>query len=314
MSHIIFDEGGYNKRFEYYRTHGCPLNIKNTPFGNYQIQKKIQHTVGVDSSQYTMNLGALQAHEEGYWNQMSDRNRPHVQQVVGGNPIGRGNNSQRRTPTCLRPGALSPGGIGCDIKHNSYDRHLNKLKGRAVLRREVIPKIYEPVKGGKVTKTNIVSRYTCKKPNLNSCEEFFQPDLYATVICQKNNSYNSKNNKIQHQPQCKCKNCLYYVSPVVHLFKVGQIVWLKRPNESNNIDKLYCARVIRTYANKVQIQFQNGMDCAIVDYNDIVKCSGTYNSPACEIVFPAVKEIVESWQNENTGLITQCNIPSFLNF
>ncbi len=32
----------------------------------------------------------------------------------------------KRSITSLRPGAMSPGGSGVDIKHNSYDRYLNR--------------------------------------------------------------------------------------------------------------------------------------------------------------------------------------------
>jgi hypothetical protein len=65
---------------------------------------------------------------------------------------------------------MSPGGIGVDIKHNSYDRRLNKLKGKAVLRRGVIPPNYGqsipfnkayPVYGGKVIKTGIINNCDC---------------------------------------------------------------------------------------------------------------------------------------------------------
>lgn len=52
------------------------------------------------------------------WNQMSDRIQPHEQRV---------HNDRLRTR--CRPGACSPGGIGVDIKHGSYDRYMSRLKG-----------------------------------------------------------------------------------------------------------------------------------------------------------------------------------------
>ena len=39
-------------------------------------------------------------------------------------------NSTKQTLTRLRPGALSPGGEGVEVKHGSYERYLLKLKGK----------------------------------------------------------------------------------------------------------------------------------------------------------------------------------------
>jgi hypothetical protein len=110
------------------------------------------------------------------WNQMSDRKEPHVQVVVSGSGSGYGANSTRRTITRLRPGALSPGGSGVDIKHNSYERYLNRLKGKGPIRRGVIPPTFGapyiefnrafPVYGGKTIKTSIVSGCDCPETEL----------------------------------------------------------------------------------------------------------------------------------------------------
>ena len=48
------------------------------------------------------------------WNQTSDQSVASVQRRGG---------SVRNIP-----GGQTPGGVGCDIKHNSYERYLNKLK------------------------------------------------------------------------------------------------------------------------------------------------------------------------------------------
>jgi hypothetical protein len=102
---------------------------------------------------------------------MSDRRNPHVQTVVSGSGSAYGGNSLKRTLTRLRPGALSPGGVGVDIKHNSYDRYLARIKGKAPLRRQAIPKTFAspyipfnpafPVYGGKLFKTAIVNGCNC---------------------------------------------------------------------------------------------------------------------------------------------------------
>lgn len=165
--------------YEYYRCRNCDTNLNsNTPAAQYQKQKLIQNTVRIDSSQYTMNLGSLAGYQNTNirrgnvpWNQMSDRAEPSVQKANanGGNTIG--SSSTRHSIVRLRPGSMSPGGVGCDIKHNSYERYLNRLKGKAPLRRGVVPPTFGleeipfnrafPVYGGKVMKTSIVAGCNC---------------------------------------------------------------------------------------------------------------------------------------------------------
>jgi hypothetical protein len=186
-----------NDSFFYYRLRSCDTNLTtNTPASQYQRQKIIQRTVRVDSSQYTMNLASLAGYQRpnkrnGYvpWNQMSDRAEPSKQKANpnGGNTIG--GNSTRRSITRLRPGAMSPGGVGCDIKHNSYERYLNRLKGKAPLRRGVIPPNFGieeipfnrafPIYGDKVMKTSIVSGCDCPiSDNKNDYKIFNSTQTY----------------------------------------------------------------------------------------------------------------------------------------
>lgn len=143
------------------------------PSAQYQRQKIIQNTVRVDSSLYAMNKASLNVYQSQYsnsantvidassnaisnWNQMSDRKEPHVQKEA----------ISMKSSVSLRPGNLTPGGIGCDIKHNSYDRYLARLKGSAPLRKQSLPANYgqnvpfnpaNPVYGGKTVKTSIGS-------------------------------------------------------------------------------------------------------------------------------------------------------------
>ena len=166
----------------YYRYRNCDTNLtSNTPSNQYQILKLIQKTVRIPGSLYTSNLGPLNAYvkpisnpsENLYgvcWNQMSDRPVPSVQKAT--TPTGYANslNSRHHSVTSGRPGCQTPGGAGCDIKHNSYDRYLNRLKGKGPLRRGYIPPTFGapipfnpafPVYGGKTTKTNIVTGCNC---------------------------------------------------------------------------------------------------------------------------------------------------------
>jgi hypothetical protein len=101
---------------------------------------------------------------------MSDRPVPSVQRASI--PTGYNSSMNRRhtSVTSSKPGSQTPGGKGCDIKHNSYDRYLNRLKGKGPLRRGVIPPGFGlpiqfnpayPIYGGKTVKTNIVSGCDC---------------------------------------------------------------------------------------------------------------------------------------------------------
>jgi surface protein len=131
------------------------------PPSQYQRLKLIQKTVRVDASSYSMNRGALNVYETQPnnvsvvgWNQMSDRTQPHVQAA----------HMSMKSSVSIRPGNMSPGGIGCDIKHNSYDRYLARLKAAGPLRKDNLqidygaPIIFNPanpIYGGKTVKTSI---------------------------------------------------------------------------------------------------------------------------------------------------------------
>jgi hypothetical protein len=106
-----------------------------------QIQKQIQNVVRVQSSEYTMNLAAHNASDPAYYNpqgdvvaphQQSDRGRAHGQPHQNYAPH---SSSTVRSLTRLRPNVSSaPTTVpGVDIKHNSYDRYLNRLKGKGPL-------------------------------------------------------------------------------------------------------------------------------------------------------------------------------------
>ena len=162
----------------------CNNNMSyNDPASQYQTLKIIQNTVRVPASLYTHDLGALTVYQTPglfgvNWNQMSDRKEPHIQVVNTGAGSGYHSSSTKRTITSSRPGAMSPGGVGVDIKHNSYDRYLNRLKGKAPVRRGVIPANFgtpyipfnraDPIYGGKVMKTSIVNGCNCPIATDNS--------------------------------------------------------------------------------------------------------------------------------------------------
>ena len=178
----------------YFRCTGCDTNMtSNTPANRYQIQKLIQNTVRTASSVYTMNLGSLNAYvkptEKTHnvcWNQMSDRPIPSVQKATIPTGVYNSMNSRKHSVTSSKPGSQTPGGIGCDIKHNSYDRYLNRLKGKGPLRRGPIPPGFSapdipfnrafPVYGGKIMKTSIVNGCNCPiTPKSNDEALYYNP-------------------------------------------------------------------------------------------------------------------------------------------
>jgi hypothetical protein len=245
----------------------------NDPAIQYQIQKIIQNSVRVKSSLYTMNLGALNVYQQpsclyalvnnsgsNYivspgvnWNQMSDRREPHIQEVTTSSGSAYRSSSTRHTITGSRPGAQSPGGCGVDIKHNSYDRYLNRLKGKGPIKRGIIPPTFGlpipfnrayPVYGGKTIKTSIVSGCNC------DC----------------NNDYIlSKNSDTQNQ-----------IFDVVYTFNVGDYVFAKKNDDLNYekgiitdiTDGLYTILFIDgTKVIRIKCQLLIYYDCGICSNN-----------------------------------------------
>ena len=162
----------------YYRLRKCNTSLTGfTPADQYQKLKLIQNTVRVPSSLYVSNLGSLSAYKSAVntpqgvcWNQMSDSPYPSNQRATVPTGYGNSKNNKHTSVTSSRPGCQTPGGVGCDIKHNSYDRYLNRLKGRGSLRRGPIPPNFGkpikfnptfPIYGGKTVKTNIVTTCNC---------------------------------------------------------------------------------------------------------------------------------------------------------
>lgn len=98
------------------------------------VQKRIWKQVNVPSSQHTSVLSASVANSNSAdypslnWNQSSNNSVPSIQIVY---TPSRGN-STRSTVTSIRPGALSPGGEGIDIKHNSYARYFSRINSQSL--------------------------------------------------------------------------------------------------------------------------------------------------------------------------------------
>jgi hypothetical protein len=241
----------------YYRLRSCNTNLTGfSPADQYQKQKLIQNTVRVYSSLYTSNLGPLNAYKKPTdttygvcWNQMSDRPVPSVQRATI--PTGYNNalNTRHSSVTSSKPGSQTPGGVGCDIKHNSYDRYLNRLKGKGPLRRGVIPPNYGmpipfnpafPIYGGKTVKTNIV----------NNCD--------CPITTPQNNL--NQDIKIYDNP---------YWQPYptgTFEFKVGDYVYAKQTGN----DYYTRAIIISIVDGVYTIQFDNGTEQTVNNVNELL--------------------------------------------
>lgn len=221
----------------YYRYRSCNPNFPNcnqtsvtgfTPADQYQKLKLIQNTVRVPGSLYTANIGPLTAYKQpltdpdkGFygvcWNQMSDRPVPSVQPMTIPTGYHTAMNRRHTSVTSSKPGCQTPGGAGCDIKHNSYDRYLNRLKGKGPMRKGVItptfgqPILFNyafPVYGGKTTKTNIVNGCNCPINNYNIEQQdinvynnnnnlSYEPSNYENIVYKKTGVTNKTCNNNQ---------------------------------------------------------------------------------------------------------------------
>jgi hypothetical protein len=135
---------------------------------NIYNMKRIENTVRVPSSEYTMNKSALNvytppksqfAHVN--WNQMSDRAVPGVTRSV----VPSHGNSTRTSLTRMRPGSTSAPGKGVDMKHGSYDRYLARLKGKSVLRTSPNPNSSQVSNNAKFITWGIAFSESC----INKC-------------------------------------------------------------------------------------------------------------------------------------------------
>jgi hypothetical protein len=235
----------------------CNNNLASSnPASQYQRLKLIQNTVRVYASLYMMNLAGLSAYQKPLdryqqveqagaiyevppginWNQMSDRASPSIQKVVTASGSTYRPSSTKNTIFRLQPGAMSPGGNGVDIKHNSYERYLNRLKGKGALRRGKVPKDFGaplpfnpafPVYGGKTVKTAIIESCDCPVENNNEKQNDY---IYAP-----------KSNAIQDQ-----------IYSVDYQFHIGDYVY----SQKNNIDPtIYKAKIINIQDGIYTIQF-----------------------------------------------------------
>ena len=98
------------------------------------VQKRIWKQVRVPSSQRSSFLSSVSANADSAvypylnWNQSSNSSVPSVQKVY----VPSRGNSTRSTVTSLKPGALSSGGEGIDLKHGSYMRYFSRINVKSL--------------------------------------------------------------------------------------------------------------------------------------------------------------------------------------
>lgn len=126
-------------------------------------QKRIWKQVKAPASLYTMNLAALTISNNRFTNpQLTTNNQSSDRQVpsVGTYYVPSHGNTMRSTVTRHRPGASGPGGIGVDVKHNSYARYLARKKGQN-LRTET--QEVTPAMGNKTKMYGMISGCSCNQ-------------------------------------------------------------------------------------------------------------------------------------------------------
>ena len=124
--------------FKYKKPSRVPIDLSSSLFPTY-TQKNIQNQVKVPSSSYTMNLASLNVSKEitinnKIWNNSSDRVYDYK-------------NSKKDNK-------------GVDLKHNSYDRYLNKKKANYLKTEKESNSNIKPLYGNKTIAYSIIN---CEK-------------------------------------------------------------------------------------------------------------------------------------------------------
>jgi len=130
----------FNNEKNIYKFQKGSRDNSSIPVSEIQIQKEIQNQIRVPSSEYTMNKSSLSINNENLnsnnknWHNMSDRKNKHGK-------INQINSS-------IKPNS------GIDVKHNSYARHLGKIKSQN-LKTENSRSVIIPLFGNKTKKFGI---------------------------------------------------------------------------------------------------------------------------------------------------------------
>ena len=162
-----------------YNCNGCIDGSCSVALKALQLDTKnkvITNLVRIPASLYTNNLESVVAsHDlfanltEGYigqpgGSQSSDRARFSGSKLTFNRTVPSRGNSTKRSQTSMRPGSQAPGGIGVDVKHNSYQRYLLKKKGLYALQGvETLGKNNKRIENNKYRKGEVIAGCKCIK-------------------------------------------------------------------------------------------------------------------------------------------------------
>ena len=95
------------------------------------------------------------------WNQSSDRARPAFMKLC---VPSRGNSTKYSITRC-RPGSSATGGVGVDVKHNSYARYLNRKKAGAIRQKPKVNALQADAEKAYYTQYSLVQNSACNCKN-----------------------------------------------------------------------------------------------------------------------------------------------------
>lgn len=283
--------------------HNCKSRLISNlnPAIQYQTQKLIQKTCRVSSSLYTTNLAAVSTFQHPSskyipikqngavyiappkvnWNQMSDRSKP-------------ANYSKQNITNTAGVG------VGVDIKHNSYNRYLNRLKGKGPVKRGIIPPNYGtpipfnnayPIRGGKVVKTGIINGSSCVCPNSNNDIKYIANEVY---------SYNILNTIID--------NDINY-EDLLYVPNVGDVVWvLPDLKSTKELKGIVLSIDLKTYTSTVKLTQTN-----LILYSIPLAFLSKYDSN-CKIIYASPESLLsqDSLVDPLTGSINKIPLCSII--
>tara|TARA_B100000282_G_scaffold296676_1_gene279465 strand:+ start:3173 stop:3646 length:474 start_codon:yes stop_codon:yes gene_type:complete len=118
-------------------------NVSRAAASLYVMNKGVQNVTGGTMNDPLAAFGFVN------WNQASDRNRAGVSTY----------HTSRQTTRC-RPGGNGAGGVGVDIKHNSYNRYLARKKSGNLKTKKENP-LPQPKKGNKQYVLGFIKNCNC---------------------------------------------------------------------------------------------------------------------------------------------------------
>ena len=134
--------GDYNARMQEAKQRKI-WNVARVPASLFVMNKAVQYVTGDVNNKPTVANGLVN------WNQASDRNRPGVSTY-----------HTTRNTTRHRPGGSGAGGVGVDIKHNSYDRYLARKKSGHLKTKKATP-LPAPQYGNKQYSLGFINKCNC---------------------------------------------------------------------------------------------------------------------------------------------------------